>query len=120
MVSSRTHQFPRSARLNAVLQQVIAETIEKINDEELGFLTVKSVSLTKDMRAARVDYHVFGNDAQQEKSALLLETYKPMIMAAISKQTNLKFTPKLHFEVDESIEMAAKIDEVLKEIKSGE
>lgn len=112
----RTHQFPRNARLNVVLQQVIAEKIEKINDEELGFLTITSVSLSKDMRSAKVYYHVYGDEKQQLKSAELLEKYKYEITQVIAKETNLKFTPKLFFIVDDSIEMVKKIDEVIKEI----
>lgn len=114
--STRTHQFPRDARLNGTLQQVIAEKIELINDEELGFLTITSVRLAKDMRTARVYYHVFGDANQQEKSHSLLEKYKRDITFAISKQMNLKYTPKLNFIVDDSIEMGLKIDQMLKNL----
>ena len=47
-------QFPRTARLNTLLQQIVAQYLERVDDERLGFLTVTGVEVDNDLNRAVV------------------------------------------------------------------
>ena len=50
------HPYPRSARVNQILREVISDELLRISDvdERLGLLTVTGVETTPDMRQAMV------------------------------------------------------------------
>ena len=55
---TRTHQtardYPRTARLNRLFQQILAEELEHIDDERLELVTIMSVDCEGDLRHATV------------------------------------------------------------------
>ena len=54
--SSSNHPYPRSARVNQILREVISDELVRISDidERLGFLTVTGVETSPDLRHAKV------------------------------------------------------------------
>lgn len=48
--------YPRTARLNQLVQEIVAEEIERLEDDRLGFLTVVAVEVEPDLRRAIVWY----------------------------------------------------------------
>ena len=48
--------YPRTARLNQLVQEIVAEEIERIDDDRLGLLTVVGVEVEPDIRHATVWY----------------------------------------------------------------
>ena len=46
--------YPRSRRVNAIIQEVLAEEIERLTDPRLGLVTVTGVDADPDMRHATV------------------------------------------------------------------
>ena len=49
-----TRQYPRTARLNALLHEIVAGFFERLDDEELGFVTVTGVEVDNDLNKAEV------------------------------------------------------------------
>ena len=47
-------RYPRTARVNEVLREVVAEELERIDDERLGITTVTAVEVDPDLRHAVV------------------------------------------------------------------
>ena len=46
--SSGAHKYPRSARLNETLREIVAEELVRIDDERLEFVTItRSTSTTR-------------------------------------------------------------------------
>ena len=50
--SGTARDYPRTARLNHLIQEIVAEELERIDDERLGLLTVVGVEVERDMRRA--------------------------------------------------------------------
>ena len=48
--------YPRMARVNALLQEIIGDEIERIDDERLELVTVTAVDCESDLRRAVVQY----------------------------------------------------------------
>lgn len=107
-------------RMNRVDEQ-LKEEISKIIDQEIqdpkftGMVSVSSVKTTPDLRYARVFVTMIGCKSQKENLAILKKS-SGYIRSLIAKRINLRMTPELVFEFDESIEYGAKIDRILKDM----
>ena len=109
--------------MNRVDEQ-LKEEISKIISQELsdpkltGMISVSSVKTTPDLRYARVFVTMIGCKSQKENLAILKKS-SGYIRTLIAKRVNLRITPELIFEFDESIEYGAKIDKILKDMNLG-
>ena len=107
-------------RMNRIDEQ-LKEEISKIIDQEIqdpnftGMVSVSSVKTTPDLRYARVFVTMIGCKSQKENLAILKKS-SGYIRSLIAKRVNLRITPELVFEFDESIEYGAKIDKILKDM----
>ena len=107
-------------RMNRVDEQ-LKEEISKIIDQEIqdpkftGMVSVSSVKTTPDLRYARVFVTMIGCKSQKENLAILKKS-SGYIRSLIAKRINLRMTPELVFEFDESIEYGAKIDKIIKDM----
>ena len=105
--------FPRTARVGALLREVVAEELEKVADEDerLGFLTVTAVEPDPDFRHATVLLA-----SVSDETAEVLESHRYRLQAAIGRQVRLKHTPQLTFEADPAIAAGSRVEAVLHEI----
>ena len=105
--------FPRTARVGALLREVVAEELEKVADEDerVGFLTVTAVEPDPDFRHATVLLA-----SVSDETAEVLETHRYRLQAAIGRQVRLKHTPQLTFEADPAIAAGSRVEAVLHEI----
>ena len=108
----------RLDRLNPLLRRVIAEGMGKVmqGDSVPGILiTVTNVECAKDMRDATVWVSVFGDDRQKQLALQHLKHHARDFQALINSEVKMKFTPRLTFKLDLSLE---KGDEVLSILNS--
>ena len=52
--SNRTREYQRSARLNELLREIIAEELERVDDDRLDWVSVVSVEVDNELTKARV------------------------------------------------------------------
>ena len=109
--SSSHHPYPRSARVNQILREVISEEILRLGDvdERLGLLTVTGVETTADLRQAMVFL-----DSLDDERAAALEERRGQIQGSVNAQTRLKRTPKLTFIADPAIASGNAVEDVLR------
>jgi len=103
-------------KVNELLREVIADEVGHLKDPGLGFVTITGVSTAPDLRNATVYYSAMGSVDEQEATKAALERATPRLQAEMAGQIRLKYTPKLRFSVDESIEQGLRIDRVLHDI----
>ncbi len=106
-------RYPRTARLNELVREIVAEELERIDDERLALVTVTFVRVDPDLRNALVEYARLGQD--EDEAGRALADYRVQLQAAIGRQARLKRTPELHFRLDSSIATGARIEELLRE-----
>lgn len=111
------HGYPRTARVNEVLREVVAEALERLSDTDdgLGLLTVTGVECTSDLRAAVV-YLASLSDA----AAAVLDEHRVELQAEVASQVRLKRTPKLSFSIDPAVVHGAMVDDALRRLASPE
>jgi ribosome-binding factor A len=109
--SSAGHSFPRSARINETLREVLAEELERLEhlDTDLGLLTITAVRCDPDMRHAVVFLSSLG--AQEHEA---LEKERVRLQAAVASQVRLKRTPQLRFEADPAVAAGGRVEEILR------
>ena len=118
-MSARRHQpkapspYPRTARVNEVLREVVAEELERVSDvdDRLKLVTVTSVDTSPDLRHATV----FMSSLSDETASALEEQRIP-VQRAISRQVRLKRTPHLAFAPDPAVAAGFKVEEILRRI----
>jgi ribosome-binding factor A len=109
--SSHTRRYPRTARLNEVLREILAEALEHIsgNDDRLELVTITGVECDPDLRAATVFY-----SARTEGAEEALQQHRVKLQSYIAKETTMKRTPQLSFVVDAGVTTGWRIEELLK------
>jgi ribosome-binding factor A len=114
------HDYPRTARLNEVVREIVAEELERIDDERLGLVTVVAVECEADLRSATV--FVSSLAGPEEDPALLeaLGEHRRRLQSAINRQTRFKRTPELVFAADEVTRTANRIEEILRDLDGDE
>ena len=106
--------YPRTARLNALVQQIVAEELERIDDERLALVNVTSVSVDGDLGRAVV-YFDHGRDEEDlPEIEQAFAELRPRLQKAVGSQTSFKRTPELRFEVDGVLRDARRIEDVLR------
>ena len=72
----------------------------KVNDPDLGFVTITRASITADLRHARLMWAVLGGDDQISRSRAALARASNHIRRELGFVIGLRYTPALEFEVD--------------------
>jgi ribosome-binding factor A len=104
----------RARRLARRIKQIVATHLEtQVKDPRLGMVTVTDVRLTGDLHDATIFYTVFGEEAARADSAAALESAKGVLRSEVGRQTGVRFTPTLRFQLDVLPDNAKQIDELL-------
>lgn len=108
--------YPRVARVNEALREVIAEELERIVDHEdgLDLVTVTGVSVDPDLRHATVWFSALVGPGGSEAASVALSAYRVRMQAAVARQLRLKRTPALIFRVDPAILEGQRIEAILR------
>jgi ribosome-binding factor A len=108
------HPYPRTARVNALLAEVLATAIERLADEDerLCLLTVTAVQTEPDLRHATVMFA-----SLPEGSAAALQEHRVALQAVIGKNARMKRTPLLTFQADPAIAAGTRVEETIRRIR---
>jgi len=107
---------PRMRKVNELIREVVADAVVDLKDPRIGFLTITGAETSPDLRYAVVYYSVLGTDEEKAGTAAALEGASSRIQRAIGSQTRLRYTPKLEFRVDPSIDEGLRISRILAEM----
>lgn len=107
---------PRMRRVNAILLEAIAEEVADLKDPRIGFVTVTGVDTSPDLRNAIVFFSVLGTPEEQASTIEALGSAAPHVQSEVGRRIRLKYTPKLRFRVDESIEQGVHMSSLLREL----
>lgn len=120
------HRYPRTARVNEVVLEALADEIERLSDPRLGFVTLTGVEVTSDLRDAKVYYSSLGGHGRSvpadaaEQTAAALQSAAPHLRSVLGRQVRLKYLPRLVFEEDPAIARGQRVEEILREIHRRE
>ena len=108
------HQVPRTARLNELLREVIAEELERIGDERLELVTITNVDVDSDLNRAIVSYDALDGEAADAIVLEALSGLRVRLQKAIGSQITARKTPILEFRPDNVLRSAQRIESILR------
>lgn len=108
----------RLLRVRELLKRELGEAVRReIPVQTAGVVTVNDVDVTGDLKNATVFIGLLGT-AEQKKTALaLLQKKRPLLQAMVAKTVILKFTPRLKFVTDESVDRGNRVLNILEDIE---
>lgn len=107
-------------KVNELVREIVAEAVQDLKDPRIGFLTITGVETNPDLRSAVVYYSVMGTDEEKSGTADALRSAAPRIQREVGSQSTLRYTPKLEFRVDPSIEEGIRISKLISDLDTGE
>lgn len=111
----------RQLRVGAQIKRELAQVLRdpqnymsEHNAEEF-FFTVTEVRLTKDLQYADVWVSVLGFQEHRRKALESLRSAAGRLRYQLSQRLNLRHTPELRFDIDETLDHVERIESILKE-----
>jgi ribosome-binding factor A len=111
---------PRLIRVNELLKREIAEDLHRnfsLSDFDCAAVTVTRVECAPDLRDANVFISIFGHEEERDGMIAYLNRHRQEIIRLMVKRVKLKYTPRLHFVLDESLEGGDRILSMLAEME---
>ena len=107
----------RLERVNELIRRELSEIINREVTFHAALVTVQQVDITADLKHAHVFISVIGSEDDGKEAMARLHASRVNLQHLLSKRVVLKFTPHLHFKLDESIERGNRIIDLLGQIE---
>jgi ribosome-binding factor A len=115
-----TRRYPRTARVNEVVREVIAADLDRMADPRLEVVTITGVEVSSDVRYADVYYSTLGTPEQADAAAAALTSVTGRLRSMLGREVRLRYTPELRWHVDPAIAQGARIEAVIKSLHEPE
>ncbi|MBR9985398.1 MAG: 30S ribosome-binding factor RbfA [Desulfosarcina sp.] len=113
-----TRSFNRAERVGGQVQKVLAGLIRKgVNDPRLAQVTITGVTLSRDLRIAKVYFTAHGGAHDEPVLLAGFESAKGFIKRELASALGLRYMPELKFFYDASFDYGAQINRVLKSLQ---
>ena len=120
---SPQRKYPRTARVNEVMLEVLADELERMSDPRLELVTVTGVEVSRDLSHAKVFYSTMAASASANSSeavgddaAVALRAAGSHLRGVVGRQMRIRQVPRLDFIVDPGIVAGQRIEEILRGI----
>jgi ribosome-binding factor A len=124
MTSAR--RYPRTARVNEVMLEVLAAELERMSDPRLELVALTGVDVSRDLAHAKVYYStltataVDTRESIPDEVAAALHSAGSHLRGVVGRQMRIRQVPRLEFFVDPGIVSGQRIEDILREIHHEE
>ena len=109
--------YSRTDRVSEEIKRELSAIIRDLKDPRLPqMVSVVSVRVTKDLKFAKANISVMGDEKTKKDGFAALKSGAGYIKKEVSKRLNLRQTPDFTFVEDDSIEYGTHIEELLKNL----
>jgi ribosome-binding factor A len=107
----------RTAKVaEAVREQVSTTILFGLKDPRVKNVTVTRVEVSPDLRNAKVYVSVMGDEKMQKLTLRGLESARGFLQAKLAERVQIRYTPILHFELDQGIKRSIEASRLLREV----
>ena len=115
--AERAEPPKRASRVAEVIKNELSLLlVRRVRDPHLQEITISRVTLSDDLRYAKVYFTLFQGQAKIDRVHRSLHKATGFMRSHLAKTLNLRFTPELRFWYDEEFEEVEKIEKLLDEI----
>ena len=100
----------------AIREVVSMAIIADLKDPRIKDVTVTMVEVTPDMRKAKVNVSVMGDQKTQELCIHGLQNSAGYLQQKVARRIDTKYTPKLEFVIDKGMQNALSVTRILEEV----
>lgn len=109
----------RTDKLDSILYKEISSIIQfDLNDPKIGFATVSEVKISPDLSCAKVFVSFLGKNYKKRDGIEALRRSKGFIKTELAHRIKIRKIPDLIFEVDDSLDQAQRIEDIIKQNKT--
>ncbi len=112
----------RTARVAELVRIKVASALTTaFSDPRLQGIVVTRVEVTADLQIARVFVRTSDSHDEQAREQMMrgLKAASPRLRRMVAQALDLRRAPELRFQFDSGIDAADRIEELLRDIKSG-
>ena len=106
----------RPKRVRELIQRELGTIISRELTFTAKLVTIHSVDLTPDFKNCHVYFSALGTDEERTQALRKLVEHRAHLQHELAQRVILKFTPTLHFHIDESIVRGVRVTEILRQI----
>ena len=109
----------RTERVAGEIIKTLAGPLKTIADDlSAGFITVTEVRMSPDLQLARIYLSVFGGKVTPTEVVSYIEEQEAgRLRSHVARTLNLRYTPQLRFYVDDSLDRAQRIHDLIDRVK---
>ena len=107
----------RALKASEAIREVVSTSILiELRDPRIKNVTVTYVEVSPDLRSARVNVSVMGDEQKQKLALRGLQNSAGFLQRKIADRIDTRYTPKLTFRLDRGIKNALEISRILEEV----
>lgn len=106
----------RVKRVCALIKRELGPFIQKQGWFKNVLVTIADVDMTPDLKQAHVYFGVIGSDSEKSDIKVILTKNRIMLQNHIGRRVVMKFTPRLYFHIDDSVERGVEILRIMDSI----
>jgi ribosome-binding factor A len=115
---SSGRDYPRTARVNELLREIIAEELTEIDDHRAEHVSVTSVTVDRDLGRAVVYVDCLSAPGDEDEVLGALAEHRIRLQRAVGRQARLRRTPEVVFRADPAILAGDQIDGILRDLRA--
>lgn len=111
-----SRDYPRTARVNELLREIIGDELERLDDPTLEWVSITGVAVNPELTSATVFFSSLDGAESDPAVLAALADRRVRLQAAIGRQARLRRTPELHFQPDTGVRDGLKVEQILRDI----
>src|SRR4051812_19399494 len=110
----------RLDRVNEVIKRELSDLLRREFTFTAKLVTVQQVDVTPDLKQAHVFIGVIGSTEEQHEAMAQIHDKRLALQRELAKRVVIKYTPQLHFKLDNSVERGTRILNILEQLQIPE
>jgi ribosome-binding factor A len=111
--TSSARGYDRADRLSELLREIVAETLEHLDDDRLQMVTVTAVEVDRELEHAKIYYTCLDGDDLADDVVEAFAEQRGRVRKAIGAQAKVRRVPNLTFLPDNVLRSAQRIEEII-------
>jgi len=108
----------RQQRVAELIKRSLSQILRRnFSIETVGVVSITDVALSSDLRSATVYLSYFGKMAKRHDLITQIKDKTKLIQMQMAQDVILKYTPEIHFQLDDSLERGNRVLEILDELE---
>ena len=103
---------------DAIRNELALLMLSKVRDPKLADVNISRVEVTDDLKIARIYFTCLAGAKKARSAENALQKAKGFMRSHLAKTLNMRHTPSLQFQYDETAEKVAQMDSIFREIEN--